>query len=158
MKDGSFYLFLHVLGFVLWIGVSFTLSFVTGRAHQAPDRQIAAFAYRTASKLVKTVGLTGMLLTVGSGVALTAARGYAFFSPSPDHWLFQMQMWGFLAFAVGVLYQIPLSDRLARAAEASAAAGEDSAAYGKYRKRYALVTSLMGFVLFAILALGTLRP
>lgn len=158
MSDGGFYLLLHVLGFVLWIGVTFTLAFVTGRAHQATDRRIAAFAYRAASKLLRSLGLTGMVLTVGGGMALTAARGYSFFQPSPDHWLFQMQVWGLIAFAVAVLYQIPLSDRLARAAEASAAAGEDSSAYQKYRKRYALVSSLIGLVLLVLLALGTLRP
>lgn len=158
MDLGGFYLLLHVLGFVLWIGVSLSLAFVTGHAAKAGDPRIIAFAYRTASRVLRTVGLTGMLLTVGAGIALTAARDYAFFRPSPDHWLFQMQVLGILAFLVGVLYQIPLSDRLARAAEASAEAGEESAAFGKYRRRYARVSSAIGLVLILILALGTLRP
>jgi len=152
------YLFAHILGVVLWFGVTLVLAFVTGRATRSGDFGTIAFAYRTASHLTKTVGLTGMALTVLSGFALTAALDYGYFQPTPDHWLFQMQALGVLAFAVGALYQIPLSERLARAAEASASAGEASGAFTKYRKRYALVSSVLGFTLLVIVALATLKP
>lgn len=152
------YLLVHVVGFVLWIGVILTMAFVTGQAAREEDRRIAAFAYRSASRLLKTLGLTGMVLTVGSGFALTAAGGYPFFQPFPEHWLFQMQVLGILAFLAAALYQIPLSDKLARAAEASAAAGEDSEAFRKYRRRNAVVSSVLGTVLLVLVALGTLRP
>lgn len=158
MTADRVYLFLHILGIVLWLGVILSLAFVTGRAARAEDRRIAAFAYRTAARIHKTLGLAGMLLTVGSGVALTAARGYPFFQPFPEHWLFQMQVLGTAAFLLALFYQLPLADRLARAAEASAAAGEDSAAYGKYRKRNAVVSSVLGLILLLVVAFGSLRP
>lgn len=158
MTLDSAYLFLHLVGIILWLGVGFALSFFTGRAARAGDRRVAAFAYRTASRLHKTLGVVGMLLTVGSGVALTASRGYAFFQPFPDHWLFQMQVLGIATFLLALLYQVPLSDKLARAAEASAEAGEDSAAYQKYRRRNAVVSSIVGLLLIVVVALGTFRP
>lgn len=156
MTAANVYLFLHVLGFVLWIGVTVTLAFVTGRAARSEEPGVAAFAYRTASRLMKTLGLGGMVLTMAGGFGLTAARGLPLFEPFPHHALFQMQLLGSLAFLVAVLYQIPLSDRLARAAEASAAAGEESAAFRKYRKRAAIVGSILGTVLLIVLALGIL--
>lgn len=158
MTADRVYLFLHILGIALWLGVALTLAFFTARAARAEDRRIAAFAYRAASRIHKTLGVAGMVLTVGSGLALTPARGYAFFQPFPNHWLFQMQVLGIGAFLLALLYQIPLSDRLARAAEASASAGEDSAAYEKYRKRNAIVSSIVGLLLIVVIALGTFRP
>ena len=158
MSAAGVYLFLHLVGIVLWLGVGVTLAFVTGRAAKHEDRRIAAFAYRASTRIHKTVGLVGMVLTIGSGVALTIVRGYGFLQPFPNHWLFQMQVLGFVAFLLALLYQIPLSDKLARAAEASASAGEDSAAYDKYRKRNAVVSSIVGLLLVATIALGTFRP
>lgn len=158
MTPARVYLFLHLLGIVLWLGVTLTLAFVTGSAAKRDDRRIAAFAYRASSRIQKTLGVAGMLLTIGSGVALTVVRGYPFFQPFPEHWLFQMQVLGSAAFLLALLYQLPLSDRLARAAEASASAGEDSAAYAKYRRRNAVVSSIVGLVLVVVVALGALRP
>lgn len=158
MTATGFYLFLHILGIALWLGVALGLALMTGSAAREQDRRIAAFAYRSASRTHKTLGLAGMLLTVGSGVPLTMLGGYAFFQPFPQHWLFQMQLLGLVAFLLALFYQLPLSDKLARAAEASAAAGEDSAAYAKYRRRNAVSSSVIGLLLVVIIALGALRP
>ncbi|MFQ5690446.1 MAG: DUF2269 family protein [Gemmatimonadota bacterium] len=158
MDTSDVFLLLHVVGFVLWMGIAFILPFVTGRAARSGSLEIAAFAYRTWSDLLKTVGLTGMVLTLAGGFGLTAARQHPLFQPFPDHWLFQMQLLGVLAFLVSVFYLIPLSDKLARAAEASATAGEKSVAFQKYRKRNALVGSLTGLVLLLIVILATLKP
>lgn len=158
MTDARVLLFLHLVGIVLWLGVSLAMAFVTGRAARQGDRSLAAFAYRAASGLHKTLGAAGMLLTVGSGVGLTVVGGYSFFQPFPEHWLFQMQVLGTGAFLVALLYQLPLTEKLARAAEASATAGEDSAVYEKYRRRNAVVSSVVGLVLLVVLALGVFRP
>lgn len=151
-------LFFHVLGFALWLGVTFTLAAFAVRAGRADNRDVVAFTYRSASHLLKGPGLIGMLLTVGSGFWLAGLLGYGFFRPFPNHWLFQMQLLGTIAFLLALLYQIPLADRLARAAEARAAAGEDSAAFVKFRKRNAIVGSLIGFILLLLIFLGTVRP
>ena len=134
-------LFFHLLGFALWLGVSLTLALITVRARKTGDRAIMAFTYRSALGLLRGPGLVGMLLTIGAGFGLTGMMGYGFFEPFPDHWLFQMQLLGTIAFVLVLLVQMPNADRLARAAEASAAAGEDSATFVQFQKRNALVSS-----------------
>ena len=158
MTDAGLFRFLHVLGVVLWLGTALTLAVLVVGARRSGSAEATAFAYRTNTRLMKALVLPGMLLTVGGGFALNAVLGYGYFQPFPHHWHFQMQVWGVIAFVVGVLYQVPLSDRLARAAEASAAAGEESAAFSRYRKRNAIVSSLIGLVLLVVVFLGTVRP
>ena len=158
MELSGLYRFVHVLGVSLWLGAALALSFLVVRARRSGTREAMAFAYRTHASLMKTLVLPAMVLTVGGGFALNEALGYGYFQPFPNHWLFQMQLLGTLAFVVGVLYQVPLADRLARAAEASATAGEESAAFGKYRKRNAIVSSILGLVLVVVVFLGTVRP
>lgn len=158
------WLFLHILGVVLWLGLAVTLSVVTARAGRSDDPSVARFAYRTNGTLMSTLGLAGMILTVGAGFALTAAMDYGFFRPFPEHWLFQMQLLGSVAFLVGVLYEIPLSRKLARVAdraEEAAGAGENNGAGEKLerlRKRRAIVGSINGTLLLAVLLLATLKP
>lgn len=150
--------FFHILGFALWLGVTFTLAAITARAARSENLDVAAFAYRSASHLLKGPGLLGMLLTLASGLWLAGSLDYGYFRPFPNHWLFQMQLLGSVAFLLALLYQIPLADRLARAAEARAAAGEASAAFVKFRKRSAIVGSLIGFLLLVSIFLGAVRP
>lgn len=158
MTANGLYLFAHVLGVVLWLGTALTLPFVTGRARASDDWPVTAFAYRVNARLMKTMGLTGMVLTLLGGLALTAGMGYEFFRPFPDHWMFQMQVLGILAFLLGTFYQIPLAGRLAGAAERAAAEGEETAEFGTYRKRYAVVSSVIGLLLLTVVLLATLKP
>lgn len=150
--------FLHLLGVVLWMGAAVTLPFVTGRAARSDDWSRIAFAYRANARLMTTLGLAGIVLTLVGGLGLTAAMGYEFFRPFPNHWLFQMQILGIASGLVAALYQVPLSRRLAREAEAAAERGEGTEAYARYRKRYAIVGSVVGVVLLVVLVLATFRP
>lgn len=153
------FLFVHVLGVALWLGLALVLSFVTGRARKEGGPETVAFAYRTSHRIMKTLGLAGMVLTVGGGAALVmVAPEWSWFQAFPDHWLFQMQILGFLAFGLGAFYQLPLGGRLADAAEASAERGEATDAFRRNRKRYAIVASVNGFILLLLVLLGTVRP
>lgn len=151
-------LFLHLLGLALWFGVTLTLAMVTVKARRSGEWAVTAFAYRASCEILKGPGLVGMILTVGSGVALTFVGGYAWFQPFPAHWLFQMQVLGTIAFLLALLVQIPNADRLARAAEASATAGEASASFVRFRKVNAVVGSFVGLVIAVLILLGALRP
>ena len=150
--------FVHVLGVVLWMGAAVTLPFVTGRAARADELDVTAFAYRVNARLMTTLGLAGILLTLGGGIWLTPEMGYEFFRPFPNHWLFQMQVLGIAAALVGALYQVPLSRRLAREAERSVEAGGETEDFARYRKRYAIVGSVVGLVLFVVLVMATVKP
>lgn len=155
------WLFLHILGVVLWLGLALSLSVVTARAGRTDDPAVTRFAYRTNASLMSTLGLAGMVLTVGAGFALTEAMGYTYFQPFPEHWLFQMQLLGSVAFLVGVFYEIPLSRKLARLA-GEPGGGEEPASAGeeleRLRKRRAVVGSINGTLLLAIVLLATLKP
>lgn len=153
------FLFVHVLGIVLWLGVTLSLSFVTGRARREGHPEVTAFAYRVNDRILRTLGLAGMLLTVGGGIGLVVVVGsWNWFRPFPNHWLFQMQLLGFLSFGAAAFLQIPLGRRLAEAAEESARESEATDRFEKLRKRYALVSSVVGFVLLLTILLGTVRP
>ncbi|MCG8467682.1 MAG: DUF2269 family protein [Gemmatimonadetes bacterium] len=150
-------LFLHVFGLALWFGVTFALALLTVRANKTDDRAVIAFTYRASSQLLKGPALVGMLLTIVAGFGLSGVGGYGFFELSP-HWLFQMQVLGLAAFFLAIAIQIPNAGRLARAAEAAANAGEESAAFTRFRRTNALVSSINGLLLILITLLGTLRP
>jgi uncharacterized membrane protein len=152
------FLFLHVLGVVLWLGLGITLPFITGPASREENLEVAAFAYEAADRLTRTLGLSGMILTLVGGVGLTMTMGFHWFRPFPNHWLFQMQVLGILSVVVGVLYQVPLAGRLAREARASAEAGARTETFAKYRKRHAIVGSVIGGLLLIVLVLATLKP
>ena len=151
-------LFGHILGFVLWFGVTFTLALLTVRAKRTGDRAVIAFAYRTAHGLLRGPGLIGALLAIVCGFGLTGVLGYGYFQPFPHHWLFQMQLLGTAAFLGMLFLQLPNADRLARAAEASAAAAEDSASFVTFQKRNAIVSSVIGVLLLVAMLMGALRP
>lgn len=151
-------LFLHLLGFALWLGVTFTLALLTVRAKRTGDRSITAFTYRSARDLLRGPGLVGMVLTIVAGFGLTGMAGYGYFQPSPDHWLFQMQLLGTLAFVLALFIQFPNAERLARAAEASAAAGKDSDSFVRFQKRNGLVSSFIGVLLIVSIFMGATRP
>ncbi len=150
------WLFLHLLGVVLWLGLAVSLTFVTARAGRSEDPAVTRFGYRTNASLMSTLGLAGMVLTVGGGFALTEAMGYGYFQPFPRHWLFQMQLLGVVAFLIGVFYEIPLSRKLARVAEEMETAG--SSELERLRKRRAIVGSINGTILLAVLILAALKP
>lgn len=148
----------HILGFVLWFGITLSVSMVSLRAKRTGDRTVMAFAYRSSQSLLKGPALVGALLAIVCGFGLTGIMDYGYFEAFPNHWMFQMQVLGVVAFLAMILLQLPNVERLARAAEASAAAGEDSAAFVSFHKRHALITSLIGLMLFIALVMGALKP
>lgn len=158
MSLSGLFLFLHVLGIVLWVGLGVVLPFVSGPAARHRDLQVTAFVYGIADRLTRTLGLAGMILTLIGGIGLNMVLGYPWFRPFPLHWLFQMQVLGIIAVAVGIVYQVPLSAKLAREARASAEAGERTEAFLTYRKRHAVVGSVNGLLLLIVLVLATLKP
>lgn len=158
MTLSGLFLFLHVLGVVLWVGLAITLPFITGPAGREENLEVAAFAYGAADRLTRTLGLSGMVLTLIGGVGLTMTHGYPWFRPSPYHWLFQMQLLGVISIVVGILYQVPLAGRLAREARASVRAGGRTEAFATYRKRHAIVGSVIGALLLIVIVLATLKP
>ena len=152
------WLFIHLLGMTLWLGGLLTLGVWTVAARRTGDSTVVAFVYSTARKLYKGVVTSGAILTLVGGVLLMVETGRPWFRPFPDHWLFQMQILGILAFVVTLLYLVPSSGALAAMAAQRAAAGEDASESFTVRvKRQGMVASLVGVVLIYVLLLGGLR-
>ena len=158
MDTRGILLFLHLIGLAVWLGVTLVLALLTIRAKRTDDWNVIAFTYNANSQLLKGPALVGMLLTIVSGFGLIATGGYGYFQPTPNHWLFQMQLLGIVAFGFALLIQIPNAGCLARAAEATANTGEESASFQKFKKRNALVSSFNGLILVLVTLLGALRP
>lgn len=150
-------LFLHLLGMAFWLGGLFTLSVWTARARRTDDGRVVAFAYGTAGRLYRGVVGGAASLTVLAGAALVFAGDWRWFRPFPDHWLFQMQIIGLLAFLVTVAYLIPNGRALARLAERAAEEKERSGEFVSRVKRQAIVGSAIGGALIYLVLLGALR-
>lgn len=149
--------FLHLLGMAVWLGGMFTAGIWTSRARATGDRTVIAFAYGTARGIYRVIVAAGAWITIGAGAVLMFTTNRTWFSPFPEHWLFQMQIFGLIAFAVTVLYVIPNSTALARLAEDVAGTGELKPEFQKRVKRQAIVGSVVGGILIYAVLLGSLR-
>ncbi len=147
------WLFFHLLGMALWIGGAFTLSLFTVRARATGDARITAFAYAAARRLYRGLISVGAWVTIVSGAILMFAIGQPWFRPFPEHWLFQMQIVGLIAFLATVAFLVPNATAIAALAEA-----DDSSAELRARvKKQALVGSVTGVALIYLILLGALR-
>ena len=150
------WLFLHLVGMAFWLGGLFTMGLWTVRARRTGDAKVIAFAYRTSSRLYRGVVTVGALLTILSGVLLMVQTGRPWFRPFPEHWLFQMQIVGTLAFLVTLFYLTPMSGKLARMAE-PAEGGEPGEEFARAVKVQGIVGSVVGMALIYSVLLGGLR-
>jgi len=149
--------FLHLLGMALWLGGMFTAGMWTSRARSTSDRTVIAFAYGTARRIYRGIVAAGAWVTIIAGAVLMFTTNRTWFQPFPEHWLFQMQIFGLLALAGTILYVIPNSTALARLADEGKEAGELSPEFQKRVKRQAIVGSAVGGILIYAVLLGSLR-
>lgn len=147
-------LFLHLIGMALWLGGTFSLGFWTARGRATGDARVIAFTFGAASKLYKTVVGGGAWLSVLSGLSLTLLGRLPWFRPSPEHWLFQMQVIGLIIFVVTLVYVLPNARRLAAVAESE---GPEAPEFGRGVKAQAIVGSVVGLMLVYLVLLGSLR-
>jgi len=154
MRVAGIWIFLHVLGTAFWLGGMFVLSFWTARARGTGETQIIAFAYSTARQLYRGLVLTAATLTIVAGAILMIVTQRPWFRLFPEHWLFQMQVIGFIAFLITLIYVIPKAGALARLAERDEV---ESPEFRAAVKRGAVVGSAVGALLIYLVLLGALR-
>lgn len=147
-------LFLHLIGMALWLGGAFTLSFWTARGRATGEPRVIAFTYGTASRSYRTVIGGGAWLTLLSGAGLMMLSGQTWFRPFPEHWLFQMQVIGLIAFIVTLAYVLPNARRLAGLAESE---GPDAPEFARRVRAQAIIGSVVGVLLIYLVLLGSLR-
>ncbi len=157
MRLWGIWLFLHLIGVALWLGGMFTLSLWTSRARASGVQEVIAFAYTTARRLYRGLIAVAATATVVAGAILMIATGRPFFRPFPEHWLFQMQVAGTLAFLATLFIVLPTAGTLAELAERAGELEEDKAKFAAKVKQQAIVGSVVGALLVYVVLTGALR-
>jgi uncharacterized membrane protein len=132
------WLFLHLLGFTMWLGGAIA-SMVVGIAAGAEERSGLGAVVRAQSKLTKAAIAPGSLLTVLSGLVLTfqlSGGDFAGFSL----WLVIMQGAGLVAALITLLIALPTATRLGRLDPT----GEAARYFDELRARQRIVASIAG--------------
>ena len=140
------WLFLHVMGFVAWLGggLAVMLSGITAK-YLPPDHRLAV--YRVMSVVARNLIGPGAVLVVVSGIVLSVPY---FKSSTVPTWLMAMQTFGLLGAVVVIGVVTPTAARLGRLQVD--ARGELPEAFTGLRRRQAIFATLAGVL--ALLALG----
>jgi hypothetical protein len=132
------WLFLHLLGFTMWLGGAIA-SMIVGVAAKQEERAGLGAVVRAQSKLTKSAIAPGSLLTVLSGLILTfqlSGAQVAGFSI----WLVIMQGAGLIAALITLLIALPTATRLGRLDPT----GEAGRYFDELRSRQRMVASIAG--------------
>jgi hypothetical protein len=141
----GFWLFLHVIGFVAWIGggLAVMLSGITAK-YFPPEQRLAV--YRIMAVITRNLVGTGAVVVVVSGFVLSVPY---FKGETVPTWLMAMQVLGFMGAIVAIAIVTPTAARLGRL-EVDAR-GELPEAFTGLRRRQAIFATVAG--VFALLAL-----
>ncbi len=142
------WLFLHLLGFTMWLGGGIGAMFA-GIAAKNETRQALAGVVRGQAAVQRLIIGPGALITVLSGLMLTLSVSSRFGeTEGVGPWLLVMQLAGLAAGLLTLFVTVPTSARLARLDPETHAA-----AFDQLRKRVRLVATISGSLgLIALLA------
>ncbi len=135
-----FWLFLHLLGFTLWLGGAMA-AMIMSIAARREDRHGLGAVVRAQASLMKVAIAPGALLAVLSGLILTfqiTASGGDLVGF--NLWLVIMQGAGLVAALLTLLIALPTATKLSRLDPA----GETSRYFDELRQRQRMVGSLAG--------------
>ena len=142
-----FWLFLHLLGFTLWLGGGIA-AMIMGIAAKREDRHGVGAVVRSQASLMSRAIAPGALLAVLSGLIMTFQLGGGDL-PGFSIWLVIMQGAGLLAALLTLLISLPTATKLSRLDPQGDAAGY----FDELRQRQRIVGSISGtFGLVALFA------
>jgi len=146
----GFWLFLHVMGFVAWLGggLAVMLSGITAK-HFPPEQRLAV--YRIMSVVTRNLIGTGAVLVVVSGFLLSVPY---FQSANVPSWLMAMQGLGLLGALVAIFVVTPTAARLGRLELDPR--GELPESFAGLRRRQAIFATVAGILAILALLSGTL--
>jgi uncharacterized membrane protein len=139
---------IHILGVAMWLGSGLTYAIWSSRGRNVANLDVTAFVFRTIARAQASITLPGMFLTIISGVILTFVGPYGWFDPA-QHWLFAMQVMGFVAFILGLVVIYPRTIRVARLAEQGVRRGHQDAEFYAINRQQAVLSSVVGLLLVA---------
>jgi hypothetical protein len=141
-----FWLFLHLLGFTMWLGGAIA-SMVMGIAAKREDRHGLGAVVRAQASLMKTAIAPGALLAVLSGLVLTFQISAGGEMVGFSLWLVIMQGSGLVAALLTLLISLPTASKLNRIDPI----GERAQYFDELRQRQRIVASIAG--MFGLVAL-----
>jgi hypothetical protein len=148
----ALWLFLHLLGFTMWLGGGFA-AMVAGIAAKREDRPGLGTVARTQAAVHRTLIAPGALLTVLSGLILTfSVTGRTGDLVGFSFWIVVMQGSGIVGALITLLVGLPTATRLARLDPA----GSTSAYFDELRQRQRIVASIAGVLAVIALVAGAL--
>ena len=147
-----FWLFLHLLGFTMWLGGGFA-AMVGGIASRREDRLGLGAVVRALAALYRTVIGPGALLTVLSGLILTfkATAGTGELAGF-NSWLMVMQGAGLVGALLVLLIGVPTAAKLSRLDPT----GPGAAYFDELRQRQRVIGSIAGVLGLVALVAGAL--
>jgi hypothetical protein len=146
------WLFLHLLGFTMWLGGSLA-SMMAGVAAKGEDRAGVGAVARSQAAIHKTVVAPGAILTVLSGLMLTfSVAGRMGELVGFNVWLMVMQGAGLLGALLVLLIGLPTAAKLARLDPL----GPGAAYFDELRARQKVVGSVSGTLALVALVAGAL--
>jgi hypothetical protein len=146
------WLFLHLLGFTLWLGGGLA-SMVAGIAAKRETREGLGAVARAQASVWKSLIAPGALLTVLSGLILTfSVAGRTGELVGFSLWLVVMQGAGVLGALLVLLIGLPTAARLARVDPT----GQGGAYFDELRTRQKIVASVSGTLALVALLAGAM--
>jgi hypothetical protein len=146
------WLFLHILGFALWIGGA-VAAMVAGVSAKAESRDGVGAVVRSQAAVQKVLIAPGALITVLSGLILTfrvTARNGELVGF--NLWLVLMQAAGIAGALVALLISLPTASKLARLDPS----GPHAAYFDELRARQKVTASIAGMLALAALLGGVM--
>ncbi len=146
----GFWLFVHIIGYVAWIGggLAVMLSGITAK-YFPPDQRLAV--YRIMGAVTRSLVGPGSVLVVVSGLILSVPYFQVATAPS---WLMAMLAFGVLGAMVAIGIVMPTAARLARLDLDPR--GELPERFAGLRRKQAIFATVAGILALAALLAGTL--
>jgi hypothetical protein len=146
----QFWLFLHLLGFTMWLGGGLA-SMAAGIAAKREDRAGLGAVARAQAAVHKVIIAPGALLVVLSGLILTfSVSGRTGELVGFNVWLVVMQGAGLVGALIVLLIGLPTAAKLARLDPM----GPGAAFFDELRQRQRIVASVSGVLALAALVAG----
>ena len=146
----QFWLFLHLLGFTMWLGGGFAVM-VAGIAAKREDRAGLGAVARAQAAIYKAIIGPGALLVVFSGLILTFTASARMGELAGFNvWLVIMQGAGLVGALIVLLIGLPTAAKLARLDPV----GPGAAFFDELRQRQRIVGSVSGTLALVALVAG----
>jgi uncharacterized membrane protein len=143
-----FWLFVHLLGFTMWLGGGLAAMFI-GIASKTEDRSSLAAIARSLAVVHRRVISPGAVLAVVSGLVLTFKATEV---PAPSPWLMAMQVAGLLGALINLAVMLPTASRAARIDPT----GPDGAYFDELRNRMRVTGMIAGTLGLIALVAGAM--